>query len=246
MRLIPAIDLRGGQCVRLLKGDFDAETRYPCTALELLQRYRELGAEWLHVVDLDGARDGQAANRQVIAELARQPGIRLQVGGGVRSRASVDELLGLGIARLAIGSAAVEDRAAVEQWLAQLGPERICLAFDVALQADGVPLLRTRGWREATALPLWDAIEHYLPCGLRHVLCTDIARDGAMSGPNLALYAEALARYPQLQWQASGGVSAGGDLQALAATGVAAAVCGKALLEDRLPHGALQPYLRGA
>jgi len=246
MRLIPAIDLRGGQCVRLLKGDFAAETRYPFTPLELLQRYRELGADWLHVVDLDGARDGQAANRQVIAQLAGQSGIWLQVGGGVRDRASVDELLALGIARLAIGSAAIEDRGAVEQWLVNFGPERICLALDVALQADGLPLLRTRGWRETTALSLWDAIERYLPCGLRHVLCTDIARDGAMAGPNLALYTEAVARYPQLQWQASGGVSASRDLQALAVTGVAAAVCGKALLEDRLPHGELQPYLRDA
>jgi len=182
----------------------------------------------------------------VIAGLAAQPGIQLQVGGGVRDRTSVDALLALGIARLAIGSAAVEDRGAVEQWLAQLGPERICLAFDVALPVNGPPLLRTRGWRAATALSLWDAVEQYLPCGLRHVLCTDIARDGAMAGPNLALYTEAVARYPQLQWQASGGVSASGDLQALATTGVAAAVCGKALLEARLPDGELQPYLHDA
>ena len=246
MRLVPAIDLRGGQCVRLLKGDFAAETRYPFTALQLLQRYSALGAEWLHVVDLDGARDGLASNRPVIAGLASQSGIRLQVGGGVRERASVDELLALGVGRIVIGSAAVEDRGVVEQWLAQLGPERICLAFDVALQPDGPPLLRTRGWRTATALSLWDAVEWYLPGGLRHVLCTDIARDGAMAGPNLALYTEAVARYPQLLWQASGGISVSGDLQSLAATGVAAAVCGKALLEERLPYGELQPYWRGA
>jgi phosphoribosylformimino-5-aminoimidazole carboxamide ribotide isomerase len=246
MLLIPSIDLRGGQCVRLLRGDFAAETRYPTAPLQLLQHYRALGAHWLHVVDLDGARDGHAANRPVIAELALQPGISLQVGGGVRSRASVDELLALGVARLAIGSAAVDDHSEVETWLRHFGAERLCLAFDVRLQPDGVPVLHTRGWRQATRLSLWDAIESYLPSGLRHVLCTDIERDGALAGPNVGLYVEARARYPQIHWQASGGVGSIQDLRSLAASGVAAAISGKALLEDRLPHGDLQPYLPGA
>ena len=246
MRLIPSIDLRGGQCVRLLRGDFAAETRYDSPPLQLLQHYRDLGADWLHVVDLDGARDGQSANRQAIAQLALQPGISLQVGGGVRSRASVEELLALGIARLAIGSAAVEQRSEVESWLGQFGAERICLAFDVRLQPDGLPLLHTRGWRQATTLTLWDAITSYLPCGLRHVLCTDIERDGALAGPNVELYLEAVARFPQIRWQASGGVSSSDDLRSLAASGVAAAISGRALLEDRLPRGDLQPYLPGA
>ena len=246
MRLIPSIDLRGGQCVRLLRGDFAAETRYDDQPLQLLAHYRDLGALWLHVVDLDGARDGQSANRQVIAQLAAQPGISLQVGGGIRSRESVDELLALGIARLAVGSAAVEQPGEVGQWLGHFGGERICLAFDVRLRADGLPLLHTRGWRQVTTVSLWDAIERYLSCGLRHVLCTDIERDGALAGPNIDLYIEARARYPQLHWQASGGVSSIGDLRTLAACGVAAAISGRALLEHRLPHGDLQPYLPGA
>ena len=246
MRLIPSIDLRGGLCVRLLRGDFDAETRYDSEPLQLLQHYRELGADWLHVIDLDGARDGHCANRQVIAQLARQRDIKLQAGGGVRTRESVDELLALGIARLAVGSAAVDQPGEVQQWLRHYGAERICLAFDVRLQPDGLPVLHTRGWRQATTLSLWDAIASYLSSGLRHVLCTDIARDGALAGPNLALYAEARARYPQIQWQASGGVSSINDLRSLAASGVAAAISGRALLENRLPQRDLQPYLPGA
>lgn len=246
MLLIPAIDLRGGLCVRLLRGDFNAETRYDSEPLQLLRRYRALGAAWLHVVDLDGARDGESANRQAIAQLAQQPGIRLQAGGGVRTREDVEQLLALGVARVAIGSAAVERPAQVSGWLAHFGAERICLALDVRCRADGLPMLYTRGWREATTLSLWDTVSNYLPAGLRHVLCTDIERDGALAGPNVALYAEARARFPQVAWQASGGVAGPGDLQQLAATGVAAAISGRALLEHRLQPGDLQPFLRDA
>jgi len=246
MQLIPAIDLRGGQCVRLLKGDFSAETRYERTPLALLQHYRAIGARWLHVVDLDGARDGQLANRQTIVQLAAQTGINVQLGGGVRSAVVLEELLALGVARVAVGSAAVEQREQVSDWLSHYGAERICLALDVRHDERQQPLLHTRGWRQATALSLWNAVESYLACGLRHVLCTDIERDGALAGPNLALYAQAVARFPQLHWQASGGVSSSADLTALATSGVAAAICGKALLENRLPEGALQSYLPGA
>jgi phosphoribosylformimino-5-aminoimidazole carboxamide ribotide isomerase len=246
MQLIPSIDLRGGQCVRLLRGDFAAETRYTQAPLELLRGYRSMGCQWLHVVDLDGARDGMLANHELIARLAAEPGIRLQVGGGVRERGAIDRLLALGVDRVVIGSAAVDDRKAVVEWFEHLGPERICLAFDVRLEPDGLPMLRTRGWQQSTTLSLWQAVESYRECGLRHVLCTDIARDGAMTGPNVALYAEAVRRHPQLQWQASGGVSGLADLQALAAAGAAAAISGRALLEDRLAHGDLQPYLPGA
>jgi phosphoribosylformimino-5-aminoimidazole carboxamide ribotide isomerase len=171
---------------------------------------------------------------------------RATVGGGVRNRATVDELLGLGVARVAIGSAAVEARAEVHAWLRAFGGERICLAFDVQHDDGGVPRLRTRGWREGTSLSLWDAVADYAAAGLRHVLCTDIARDGALTGPNLALYGEAQRRFPGIAWQASGGVSNAADLAALAALGVSAAISGKALLEGRISVEELQPFLRDA
>lgn len=246
MRLIPSIDLRGGRCVRLLQGDFNAETRYDHDPSDLLRRYAALGASWLHVVDLDGARDGQLANRALIAALAELQLLRLQVGGGVRSRAVVQDLLGLGVARVAVGSAAVEAREEVAGWLREFGPESICLAFDVQHDASGVPRLRTRGWREGTSVALWDAVAAYADAGLRHVLCTDIARDGALGGPNLALYGEAQRRFPAICWQASGGVSGAADLAALRALGLAAAISGKALLEGRFTTEELQPYLPGA
>ncbi|MFZ9478809.1 MAG: HisA/HisF-related TIM barrel protein [Steroidobacteraceae bacterium] len=234
MILIPSIDLRGGQCVRLLQGDFAAETRYELDPAELAGRYRDLGATWLHVVDLDGARDGELGNRAQILHLANTAGLRLQVGGGVRTDRAARTLLEGGVARVVVGSAALENTAAVQQWFGEFGGERVCLALDVRVDAQDVPRVHTRGWTEATAVSLWDAIDRFAPQGLRHVLCTDIARDGALAGPNLELYAECLRRYPHIAWQASGGVRHEGDLSQLRALGMPAAVSGKALLEGRI------------
>lgn len=246
MLLIPSIDLRGGHCVRLLKGDFAAETRYAFEPHELLHRYRQLGASWLHVVDLDGARDGALANRGVIADLASQRAVQLQVGGGVRTLADVAGLLEAGVARVVVGSAAVERADEVRGWLRQYGAERLCLAFDVRLDASGVPRLRTRGWRQSTEVALWQALGDFEDAGLRHVLCTDIECDGALQGPNLELYVEAVRRHPAIAWQASGGVAGAADLAALARVGVAAAISGKALLEERIAPEEMRPYLPNA
>lgn len=243
MRLIPAIDLRGGRCVRLLRGDFDAETRYDYEPHELLARYRALGATWLHVVDLDGARAGRLANRDIIVALASQKAVNLQVGGGLRQLAVIDDLLRHGADRLVIGSAAIEQVEEVRAWFARFGAERLCLALDVRLDPSGTPLVQTRGWTQETRKTLWEIVEAYGDCGLTHVLCTDVERDGALEGPNIDLYAEALRRYPMIAWQASGGVRDARDLAELARIGVAAAISGKALLEQRMTAADLRPYL---
>jgi phosphoribosylformimino-5-aminoimidazole carboxamide ribotide isomerase len=246
MLLMPAIDLRGGRCVRLYQGDFGAETRYALEPRELLQRYRALGATWVHVVDLDGAKDGALANRTLIVALAADLSVRLQVGGGVRTLHTLDDLLSHGIARAVVGSAAVERPHEVAAWLERCGPERLCLALDVRIDECGEPRVRTRGWTQGGSVSLWSAIEPFCARGLRHVLCTDIGRDGALSGPNLDLYRDALRRFPNLAWQASGGVRDAADLAALASLGVQAAVSGKALLEARMTSEELRPFLPNA
>jgi len=246
MLLIPAIDLRKGRTVRLFQGDFDAETRYELQPHELLLRYRGLGASWLHVVDLDGAKDGSLSNRSIIVALASQRAVRLQVGGGIRSSTTIDDLLQQDVSRVVIGSTAVERPDEVNEWLVRYGAEKICLAFDIRLDDGGVPRVRTRGWTEGTALSLWDAVARFPADRLKHVLCTDIERDGALTGPNVDLYREAVTRFPNLQWQASGGVRDASDLAALAKTGVAAAVSGKALLEERITSEELRPFLQDA
>jgi phosphoribosylformimino-5-aminoimidazole carboxamide ribotide isomerase len=246
MLLIPSIDLRGGHCVRLHQGDFGAETRYEASADALLERYASYGASWLHVVDLDGARDGEPAHRGTVVALASRALLRLQVGGGVRSEAGVEALLEGGISRVVVGSAAIEAAGEVRRWFRRFGPDRICLALDVR-DADSVqPIVQTRGWLRGSGVSLWDALADYATVGLRHVLCTDVARDGALAGPNLALYAEALRRHPAVEWQASGGIRDGDDLAALAGLGIKAAVSGKALLENRLTATELLPYFHAA
>jgi phosphoribosylformimino-5-aminoimidazole carboxamide ribotide isomerase len=234
MLLIPAIDLRGGRCVRLYQGDFGAETRYQYSPRALLEKYRALGASWVHIVDLDGARDGVLANREVIGDLATQRGLRLQVGGGIRSPEVIEDLISSGVERVVIGSAAVERPDDVIDWASRFGADRICLALDVRHDAQGQPQVRTRGWRAGTAVSLWEALGVYPAAAVHHVLCTDIERDGALTGPNVDLYREAVRRFPRIAWQASGGVRDVSDLQALAQIGVSAAVSGKALLEDRI------------
>ena len=246
LELIPAIDLKQGRCVRLFKGDFAAETVYSNDPAEILERYLGLGARRVHVVDLDGARDGNQPNRQLVLKLAQHKGVRLQVGGGLRSFARVKELLDAGVERAVIGSVAVTASEEVGRWMAAVDPKRIVLAFDVRLDKAGRPLLTTHGWQQTSELGLWQAVERYLPFGLTHVLCTDVSRDGAMTGPNAELYAEAVRRFPQLQWQASGGVANARDLHTLRECGVAATISGKAMLENTIPLEELRSFLPNA
>jgi phosphoribosylformimino-5-aminoimidazole carboxamide ribotide isomerase len=246
MRLIPAIDLKAGHCVRLLHGDFERETRYALDPAMQLSKYRELGADWLHVVDLDGAKDGSLANRAIIERLAAQTAVKLQVGGGLRDTEAVGRVLELGVARAVIGSAAITQVDSVRAWLEHFGPERLILAFDIRLDAAGTPCVATHGWQRQSELSLWSALANYADTRLAHVLCTDVGRDGTLAGPNVALYSEAVRRHPQIQWQASGGVRDARDLHALAAAGASSAISGKALLEGLIPAEGLRPFLPNA
>ena len=246
MRLIPAIDLKSGRCVRLYQGDFDAETHYPVEPLDLARRYLELGADWLHVVDLDGAKDGVGGNVSIIEQLAHLTDLKLQVGGGLRDADSIRRMFDAGVSRVAIGSAAVTHAQDVAGWFDSFGSARITLAFDVRFNEQAIPCLATHGWRTQSQLSLWDAVERFAPNGLRHVLCTDVSRDGALNGPNLELYAQALCKFPAIEWQASGGIRDSADLAALAGIGVKAAISGKALLEGRIPIEELQAFLPNA
>ncbi len=246
MIVIPAIDLRGGRCVRLYQGNFAAETPYTITPAALLRRYQELGARWAHVVDLDGAHDGVRLNSALIESLARYSQVALQVGGGVRNPSALEALLDAGVGRVVIGSAALERPQEVTSWVKCFGADRICLAFDVRMDGKCVPYVRTHGWTRESAVSLWDALAAYPRGSIKHVLCTDIDQDGTLQGPNLALYRSALARFPDIRWQASGGIRNAADLASLAHLGVAAAVSGKALLENHIPSAELRPYLPDA
>lgn len=242
MELLPAIDIREGRCVRLLQGDFAQETRYPVDPVALAQRYAGLGAGWLHVVDLDGAAQGSPANLNVVRNMTRAADLKIQLGGGIRSRDDLDRVLGVAD-RAVLGSLSVEAPETVASWLAELGAGRLVLALDVRMDENDTPYVATHGWTRDSAQTLWDTLEAYSAENLRHVLCTDVERDGTLQGPNLRLYTTCRQRFPDIRFQASGGVRDSRDLSDLAATGVDYAISGKALLEGRIAEEEIRSFL---
>ena len=232
MIVYPAIDLKDGVCVRLMHGRFDQVTQYDERPAARLAAFASAGAPWVHIVDLDGAEAGRARQHALIGELARAVDVRIQSGGGVRSRADVAALLEAGVSRAVAGSLAVTDPETVAGWLAEFGAERITLALDVRADGDRyVPALK--GWTEAADVDLWTALDRYPAGTVRHLLVTDVGRDGALTGPNLDLLKQIVTRRPDLAVQASGGVAALSDLAAARALGCAGAIVGRALYEGR-------------
>ena len=228
MILYPAMDLLGGRVVRLAQGRFDDATFYPAEPAAALATFAAAGAQWAHIVDLDGARARGPVQHELIASLAAAAPLRLQVAGGFRTLDHVARMLDAGAGRVVIGSLAVEDPELVCAMIRKFGGERITLALDVNLVA-GVPMVATRGWTEESGRSLWDVAALYPDA--RHLLLTDIGRDGMLSGPNLALLDEAVQRLSHLEVQASGGVTSLDDLAALRTAG---AIVGRALWEGRI------------
>lgn len=232
MLIIPAIDLMDGRCVRLLHGDFDRATRYG-DPIGQLAEFERAGAGWAHIVDLDGAKSGARRQPELIARLAASSRMQIQCGGGVRTRGDLTALFDAGVARVVVGSAAVTASAEVNRWIEEFGAEKICCAFDVRADAGGVWRVATDGWAKDAGLSLDSALTAYPEGGLKHVLVTDISRDGALTGPNVALLKSVIEKRPDLRVQASGGVSSLDDLNALAAAGADAVIIGRALYERK-------------
>ena len=233
--VIPAIDLREGHVVRLYQGDYDRQTRYHVEPLALARSYAAAGARWLHVVDLDGARSGHLDNLRVLEQLAHA-GLRLQAGGGVRDADDVQRLLDAGVERVVVGSLAVREPERVTGWLGDVGAGHLTLALDTRWR-DGAWRLPSAGWTEDEAATLDELAPHYAAAGARHLLCTDIDRDGTLTGPNLALLAHLRSIAPALAVQVSGGVRALDDVRAARDAGAAGIVLGRALLEGRFTVG---------
>ena len=234
MIIIPAIDMKDGRCVRLYQGEFDQQTEYSKDPVAVAHNFESLGFSHLHMVDLDGAQSGNQENQEIVRRIANTTGFSIQLGGGIRDQTSAELWLKSGVDRCVVGSLAVTQAESVKKWLEKVGGDRIVLALDVRINESGTALLSTHGWTRDSATSLWQCVDDYLASGLRHVLCTDISRDGAMSGPNVELYREFIQRYPDISLQASGGVRHIGDLEALRDTGAAAAITGRALLDGRI------------
>lgn len=230
----PAIDVRGGAVVRLLKGDYEQETRYTDKPLAVAESYARSGATWLHLVDLDAARAGGYTLGDTLSRITDTTGLQVQTGGGVRTADDVQRLIDAGAARVVVGSVAVREPGTVTAWIERFGPECITVALDTRIGQDGTWVMPTAGWTSVGEQDLITTLHQYDDSGLRHVLCTDIGRDGTMAGPNFHLYTMLTRAAPQLQVQASGGARSVDDVRAARRTGCAGIILGKALLEGRL------------
>jgi len=231
--IFPAIDLMDGGCVRLFKGDFNQRTDYAADPVDVAKSFKAAGAEWLHVVDLDGAKNAQAEQSQLIVQIARESGLKVQTGGGIRERYQVDRLLKGGIERVVIGSLALKEPILVRRWIEDLGPDKIVLALDVKLDAEGVPFPTSHGWKETGEKSLWQLLNEYEPSGLKTILVTDIDKDGVLQGSNVDLYKAIGEHYPKLDLITSGGVGTLGDVKALKDLNPHGIIIGKALYENK-------------
>jgi phosphoribosylformimino-5-aminoimidazole carboxamide ribotide isomerase len=239
MILYPAIDLKDGQCVRLLRGEMDAATVFSDDPASQAASFEAAGCEWLHLVDLNGAFAGRPVNAAAVDGILARVSVPAQLGGGIRDMATIEGWLAKGLARVILGTVAVENPALVRD-AARAFPGHVAVGID----AKG-GMVATRGWAEVTEVEATDLARRFQDAGVAAIIYTDIARDGAMQGPNVAA-TEALARAVSIPVIASGGVSSLADLAALKATGViAGAISGRALYDGAIDLGAAIAFLRG-
>lgn len=231
--IIPALDLIDGKVVRLYQGDYGKKTEYQVEPQEQFAIYRDAGATVLHLVDLTGAKDTSARQLDLIEKIIASTPAKVQIGGGVRSEKDVSDLLDAGAQRVVIGSTAVKDPELVKSWMEKYGPEHIVLALDVNQDENGQFNVAISGWQEDSGVSIEELIENYQQVGLKHVLCTDISRDGTLEGSNVDLYVYLCKKYPNVDFQSSGGIGDLNDIAALKGTGVAGVIVGRALLEGK-------------
>lgn len=226
---IPAIDIIDGKCVRLTKGDYAQKTVYHESPVEVAKEFEQLGAQRLHVVDLDGAKSKHIVNERVLREITTQTRLVVDFGGGIKTDEDMEKAFDNGAAMVTIGSVAVTEPERFTHWLEVFGAQRIILGADVRQGKISI-----NGWKEDSEQDLLPFLQYYIEKGVVNVLCTEISKDGTLAGPAIALYREVMRAYPQLHLIASGGVSSYEDIEALEAAGIPAVVFGKAIYEGKI------------
>ena len=228
IELIPAIDIIGGQCVRLTKGDYDQKTVYG-DPLEMAHEFEKAGIKRLHMVDLDGAKSKHIVNSHVLKQVAAETNLEIDFGGGIKSHEDIDAAFESGAQMVTVGSVAVTNPQLFTWWLQKYGPDRMILGADVRNGKISI-----NGWKEDSTEDLLPFLKKYVDAGVKSVLCTEISKDGTLGGPAIDLYREVLNAYPGLHLIASGGVSSIDDIRALDKAGIPAVVFGKAIYEGRI------------
>jgi phosphoribosylformimino-5-aminoimidazole carboxamide ribotide isomerase len=229
MRIIPAIDIIDGKCVRLLQGDYNQKTVYNENPLEVAKQFQDAGLKYLHLVDLDGAKAKKVVNWKVLETIASQTDVHVDFGGGLRTAEDVRTVLNAGAKQITAGSIAVNEREMVLQWMAEFGAEKIILGADAKNGR-----IATHGWLDDSGLDVIEFIADYQKEGIEYVVCTDIAKDGMLDGPSIELYKQILKKNAGLKLIASGGVSSMEDLIHLKEIGCEAAIVGKAIYEQKI------------
>ena len=229
IELIPAIDIIGGQCVRLTKGDYDQKTVYRDSPAEVAKEFEEIGFKRLHVVDLDGAKSKHIVNSEVLRRVTTDTHLVVDFGGGIKTDEDIEKAFAAGASMVTIGSIAVTDPDLFMGWLEKYGAERIILGADVRHGKISI-----NGWKEDSSEDLLPFLKKYVDAGVKNVLCTEISKDGTLTGPAIELYQSMMAAYPELHLIASGGVSSIDDIKALEAAGIPAVVFGKAIYEGKI------------
>ena len=229
MEIVPAIDIIDGKCVRLSKGDYNAQKTYSDSPLDVALRFQDAGIKRLHLVDLDGARSKHIVNYPVLEAITNHTDLTVDFGGGIKSTSDLETALGCGAAMVTVGSTAVTDPDLMQKWIEDFGQEHIILGADAR---DGK--ISVNGWKEDSVLTLSGFIRDYMNKGITQVLCTDINRDGMLQGPAVQLYRSLLKEFPGIKLIASGGVSSVQDLMDLKEAGLPAAIVGKAYYEGRI------------
>ena len=229
IELIPAIDIIGGQCVRLTKGDYDQKTVYRDSPAEVAKEFEQIGFKRLHVVDLDGAKSKHIVNSEVLRRVTTDTQLVVDFGGGIKTDEDIEKAFAAGASMVTIGSIAVTDPDQFMGWLEKYGAEHIILGADVRHGKISI-----NGWKEDSAEDLLPFLKKYVDAGVKNVLCTEISKDGTLTGPAIELYQSIMAAYPGLHLIASGGVSSIDDIKALEAAGIPAVVFGKAIYEGKI------------
>lgn len=235
MKIIPAIDIIDGQCVRLAQGDYAQKKVYETDPVAVARTFEETGLEYLHLVDLDGAKQGKVTNWKVVEEICSSTSLKVDFGGGIKTKSEIRQLLELGVKQVNLGSVAVKEPEKVSIWVDEFGADKIILSADVREERIAIS-----GWTETSSLSIQDFISNYQKIGITYVTCTDISKDGMLGGPNVDLYAKLLTQFPSLKLIASGGVSNLNDLKQLKAAGLYGAIVGKAIYEGRVSLTELQ------
>ena len=231
--IIPAIDLIEGSVVRLYQGDYEQKTEYKLDPIDVVHNYADQGAKWLHIVDLTGAKDTSKRQLDLIGKMVATNRMSFQAGGGIRNEEDVKQLLDIGVERVVIGSLAVKEPELVKGWITKYGADTIVLALDINIDESGNKFIATHGWQENSGVSIEALLEDFLSAGAKHVLCTDISRDGTLQGANHQLYTQMTEQFPSVGWQASGGIGNLNDIAVLKPTKVSGVILGRALLEGQ-------------